>query len=256
MKEFVAFTKKDWREMVRSYKLVIIIIIFLILGFLNPIAATILPRIMGSVLPQDMIISIPEATVFDSWQQFYSNVPQMGIIVYVILLGGILEQEVSKGTLTIMLTKGLKRSTVIISKFMTAAIIWTICYSLSFLVTYLYNLVIFESADVSNLAFSILQGWLFGLLIPAALLFGGSLFKFNNSGMLVAGTLYLVMIPLNHISPAYKFNPMQLIAATKNIQLMHGTITPQYFYVQICMSIILTIAMLIGCIVSFNKKQL
>ena len=46
MKSFIAFSKKEFIEYLRTYKLFISIMIFLILGFLNPISAKYLPEIV------------------------------------------------------------------------------------------------------------------------------------------------------------------------------------------------------------------
>ena len=52
MKSFIAFSKKEFIEYLRTYKLFISIMIFLILGFLNPISAKYLPEIVSLVMPE------------------------------------------------------------------------------------------------------------------------------------------------------------------------------------------------------------
>lgn len=55
MKSFIAFSKKEFIEYLRTYKLFISIMIFLILGFLNPISAKYLPEIVSLVMPEGVM---------------------------------------------------------------------------------------------------------------------------------------------------------------------------------------------------------
>ena len=56
MKGFTAFMKKELLEAVRSYKLVILLIVFAALGFMNPVSARYLPELVAGFLPEGMHI--------------------------------------------------------------------------------------------------------------------------------------------------------------------------------------------------------
>ena len=103
------------------------------------------------VLEEGIKISLPEATIFDSWAQFFKNTTQMGLIVLVIIFSGLISNELSKGTLINMLTKGLSRKTVVLSKFTSSTLVWTLAYFLSALVTFLYSMLFWEDTQVENL---------------------------------------------------------------------------------------------------------
>ena len=70
---------------------------------------------------------------------FFSNISQMGVLTLVIVFAGVMANEFNKGTLINILTKGMKRSTVILSKFTVSSIIWAMSYLLSFAVAYAYT---------------------------------------------------------------------------------------------------------------------
>lgn len=59
MKGFTAFMKKELLEAVRSYKLVILLIVFAALGFMNPVSARYLPELVAGFLPEGMHMEIP-----------------------------------------------------------------------------------------------------------------------------------------------------------------------------------------------------
>ena len=105
MRAYIAFTKKEIYELAKTYKLLLLVVVFLIFGFMNPVVAKLTPDIMKSLMEDGINISMPEATIFDSWAQFFKNVSQMGLIVLVIMFSGLISNELSKGTLVNMLTK-------------------------------------------------------------------------------------------------------------------------------------------------------
>ena len=139
MKAYIAFTKKEWMESIRTYRFFILLAVFFILGIMNPITAKITPDILANFAMEGMTITIAEPTAMDSWLQFYKNVPQMGMIVIVIMFSGLMTGECGKGTFVNMVTKGLKRSTIILSKFTMSVCLWTISLALCFTVSAYYT---------------------------------------------------------------------------------------------------------------------
>ena len=115
-------------------------------------------------------ISLPEPTIFDSWTQFFKNTTQMGLIILVIIFSGLISNELSKGTLINMLTKGLSRKTVVLSKFTSSTLVWTFTYFLSALVTFLYSMLFWEDTQVENLLFSLSLVWVFGIFLISAII--------------------------------------------------------------------------------------
>ena len=136
MKAFWAFTKKELTEYYRTAKIMILMVVFLLFGMMNPVLAKFTPEIIKAA---GLDLNLPDPTAMDSWAQFFKNVGQMGLIIVVIVFSGIMANEFSKGTLINILTKGLKRKTVILSKFTVASCLWALSYLLCFVVTYFYT---------------------------------------------------------------------------------------------------------------------
>src|SRR5690554_2518719 len=126
MRHYIAFLKKEMLESIRTYKLFIMVIVFSLFGVMNPLAAKLTPYLIETLIPEGNMINIPEPTALDSWAQFFKNINQMGLIVTLLIFSGILVNELSKGTLINMLTKGLSRKAVILSKYSSMVIIWTL----------------------------------------------------------------------------------------------------------------------------------
>ena len=121
MKSLYAFVKKESLELIRSGKLVLLVIISCLFGIMNPFIAKITPWLMEMMSDQlaesGMSITTIKVDAITSWTQFYKNVPLL-LIIFVIIMSGILTNEYQKGTLINILTKGLERWKVIIAKAM------------------------------------------------------------------------------------------------------------------------------------------
>ncbi len=254
MKSYFAFTKKEFMENMRTYKLFVMGIVFLLFGIMNPVTAKITPDLLKSLLPEGMNINIGEPTALDSWAQFFKNVPQMGLIVLVIVFSGIMANEISRGTLINMLTKGLSRSVVIFSKFTMSAVIWTLSYALCFAVTYFYTAYFWSVDNVSNIFFAVFCLWLYGILLLAIVIFGGVLFKSNYASLLFTAGIVVVMMLINIAPVIKKYNPITL--SSDNLALLTGNMVPADFTVGIIITCASIVALLVSAIFIFNKKQL
>ena len=131
MTSFLALIKKEAIEQIRTRKLIILAFVFLIFGIMNPIIAKMTPWLLDvlsdSLAESGMIIEQATVTSLDAWVQFYKNIP-MCLIVFVLLESGILTSEIKSSAIVLSLTKGLRRSKVILSKSIILASLWTVCY--------------------------------------------------------------------------------------------------------------------------------
>ena len=63
MKAYFAFTQKELLESLRTYKLLIMIIVFMFFGMLGPLTAKLTPQILESLMPAGMQVTMGEPTV-------------------------------------------------------------------------------------------------------------------------------------------------------------------------------------------------
>ncbi|MBK8434017.1 MAG: hypothetical protein IPL28_23205 [Chloroflexi bacterium] len=80
---------------------------------------------MASMAIEGVSITVPEPTAVDAYSQLFKNLTQMGMIVLLLVFGGMLSNEIARGTLLNMLTKGLSRHAVILAKYTVALLLWT-----------------------------------------------------------------------------------------------------------------------------------
>lgn len=254
MRGLLAFTKKEWMEGIRTYKCLIILIVFLAFGFMNPIFAKYAPELMSSMMPEGMHMELPIPTVLDSWTQFFKNISQMGLIIFMLMFSGVLSNEFQKGTLINMVTKGLSRKTILLSKIMYLIGIWTLCFGSCFLVTLGYGLMFWSEWKLAFLAFSLFCMWLFGVMLCCMLLLGSLLTRTSAGGLLLAGGSVVCFMLVQIVPNSSAYNPISLIS--ENMAIIQGTIAMKEIYPAIGICLIIIIITYGLSVVVFQRKQL
>ena len=255
MRAFFAFLKKELLESWRTYKLIVMAATFIFLGILSPLTALIFPDLLSRMMETSGIViaEIPEATAFDSWMQFFGNIAQLGMIILIIVFSGIMANEFSKGTLVNVLTKGMKRHTVIAAKFSAAMMIWTVCYLLSFAVAYGYTSFLWEDNVMQHAFLAFAGPWSFGVMMIALLFLGGIWFKTFFGSLLFGGGSVIVMLLLGIIPQAERYNPISIAGGT--VMLLNGTSVPADVLPALIVCIAATVTLMVGSVLLFKKKQ-
>ncbi|MDO4544646.1 MAG: ABC transporter permease subunit [Bacillota bacterium] len=254
MTGYLAFLKKEVLESVRSYRLVLLLVVFLILGIMNPLTAKLLPVLMENFMPDGMTLEMSEPVAMDSWMQFYKNVPQMGLAVVLILFSGILSREYAKSTLIILLTRGLSRASVILSKFTTAVLLWTVSFLLCFAASWAYTAYYWSDGGVENILFAAFCLWVFGLLLISLLMLGGAMLKSTYGNLLFAAGFIAVLFLVNMFPKAQEYSPLAL--ASDNLQLLTGELTPADMIPALAIAATLLVLFLTGALLIFRKRTL
>lgn len=253
MSGYIAFLKKELIEDIRNYRLLLMLGMFFIFGVMGPLSAKFMPELIKTFSTNMQIIP-EEPSALESWTQFYKNVSSLGLSLTLIIFSNCLSNEYTKGTLTIMLTKGLSRPAVILSKFSATVVIMTVSYWMCFGVTYGYTAYLWPGEELPHLLFAAFALWLSSVLYLCILMFGCVLFQqaFASILFLLVITLIISLLGMTDLLSAY--SPSFLSA--KNIDLISGTVTISEFVIPIIISLIMSGVLLLLSITTFNKKQL
>ncbi len=254
MKAYLAFVKKEMMESVRTYRLLILLAVFLLFGVMSPLAAKLMPEILKGLALEGIQISLGEPSALDAWAQFFKNVTQMGLIVVTILFSGMLPNEFSRGTLIILLTKGLPRKTVVLAKFTVAALAYTLGYLVCFGVCFGYTMYFWGGDDVRHLLFSVFCLWLFGVLPLASLSLGGALSGSVSGSLLFAGAVTALLFLADLVPALRAYNPLRL--ASDNMALLTGVTKPGDLVRALPVCCALSAGFVAGAAALFDRKQL
>lgn len=252
MNGYVAFLKKELTENIKNYRFLILFAVFLIFGLISAFLARFMPEILSAVAADMQMGAAPVA--LDAWEQFYKNTSGVGFSAFIILFGSCMSGEYSRGTLVLLVTKGLPRSAVIFAKYTAAAILMTACYWTGFLATYCYTACLWPGTMLSHVFTAAFYLWLIGFLYLSILLPGCVIFRQTFTSILFTGGIAAIISLLGMVEPLAKFNPFLL--TSKNVELISGAVSVSEFFMPAIISIAITIIGLWSAVMLFDRKQL
>ena len=253
MRGYLAFTKKELIENIRNYRLFLMLGLFLFFGISSPLLAKFTPLLIES-LDMNMQITMGEPTALDSWAQFYKNISSLGFSLMIILFSSCLSGEYAKGTLTIMLTKGLSRQAVILSKFTASAAIMTLSFWASFGAGYLYTAVLWPGERLEHVLLAAAVMWIAALMYLCILMVGCVMFRQAFTAILFLLVFTVALSLLGMTSQFEAVSPVFLIS--KNVDLLNGAVNAGQFVLPGTAAIGLSGALMAASVILFHKKQL
>lgn len=187
-------------------------------------------------------------------ETIFKNISGVGFSAVIILYGTCLSGEYSKGTLVLMVTKGLPRKDVILAKYTVAAVLMTISFWGSYALTYGYTALLWPDTRLSNVALAACALWIVGFLYLSILMVGCVLFRQTFTSILFTGGMAAVISLLGITEPLARFSPFHL--TIKNIDLISGIAAPSDFIMPVLTSVVMSISGLLLAIKLFNSKAL
>ena len=256
MRQLTAFIQKEFTEVTRNSKLLICAIIFILLGIMNPAIAKITPWLVeqfsNATSGAGMLIQTMEISALTSWEQFFKNMP-MGIVFFVLMFSGIVAAELQKGTLINIVTKGMPRWKIMVSKLILLLVLWTGMYFASYIITYVYNDFYWDNDTVNNIFFSVFCLYLFGVWLISLIILMSALA--DNSAAVSIGVcgVFLLSYLLGIIPAIQDYLPTKLKGSSS---LIYELAKPADFTGAIVVVAIWSLADIIMGIFIFNKKNL
>lgn len=254
MRIFLSLLKKEAIEGARTKKMISTFILFLLIGLISPLTAKLTPMILQSIATGNIDINVAPPSEIDSWTQFFKNISQIGMFGLAIILSTQMANEFQKGTLINLLSKGLPRYQVVLSKIFYNFILWFIAYFCSFILTYFYTKYFFRiSFPIRNILMAALLPFIFGLFLISLEILAGVI-SGNVIGTLILTTAGIVIqLILSIRDEIVKYMPIALIG--KPVNLIKGIGYDDY-YVPIITGSILLILCIVISIAVINKKQI
>ncbi len=256
MKSLLAFMKKEYLEAARTGKLMILILLFVLFGIMNPAIAKLTPWMMemfaNTMTESGLIVTNVPVNAMTSWAQFFKNIP-IALIAFVLIFSDIFTKEYKSGTLLLVLTKGLSRYKVVLAKTVLLLSFWTVGYGICFAITYGYNAYFWDNGIANNLFFSVAIWWLFGVWAICLVVLFSSLLQSNTGVSLCTGGSVLLAYLFSIIPKVKAYSPTILMNANS---LLIGADGTKAYIKAIVMAASLCIVCVAVSIPIINKKQL
>ena len=251
-----AYIKKEWMELTRTGRLLILSIIFFLFGILNPAMAKLTPWLYDmmkeSFAEQGISFGTVKITAITCWEQYFKNI-LMAIIAMLLLSCNGFTGEYQKGTLIQVVTKGLSRRKIYFSKLFTGFATWTAMFVLYSGVTFGYAKYFWTDDEVPHLLPAMLFLWLLGMLLMSLTVMFGAIASNSGQVLLGTGAVFFITFLLGYIPKLSDYMPMKL---SEGLALCKGTaLVSDFTGAAILSSIIIVICVIIGMAV-FDKKKL
>ena len=256
MRSFIAFVKKEFLEQIRLGKIMLLMILFVLFGIMNPALAKLTPwlfEMMSDTLAQSgMIVTEIEVSAMDSWVQFFKNAP-MGLLIFVLVESSVFTQEYQSGTLVLAVTKGIARYKVVLAKTFVLVSLWTVCYWGYFGITFGYNAYFWDNAVAQNLGFSVVCWWLLGLWVIALLVLFSTIAKTNSGVLGGAGAAFGISYVLGLFPKIEKYTPTLLVDGNS---LIYGIEESKFYFTATLVTGVSSLLCIVGSVLFMNRREI
>lgn len=251
----ITLLKKEFTEIYRSKKFIILAGILLFMAVSSAIFAKLLPEILKNTqMPAGFVIQIPEPTWKDAIDQFIKNISQIVLIVVVLVFAGSIADEKSKKTLEIVLTKPISRTQLILAKFVSSSIVLIGSFVATSAIFYFYSSYLFEGMNLASFSYLALFTLIFMLLVLSITIFTSTI---SGSQIVAAGLSFFIevilMAVLPYIHAINKYLPTYILSSYKSI-FESGKVSE--FLPSVCVSLVLIMVFVISSIMIFKNQEI
>lgn len=255
-KALITFTKKEFTDVIRSNKLLVIIILFVVFGIMNPAIAKLTPALIGamsdSLEGQGFVVDSVEVDALSSWMQFYKNIP-MALIAFVLMFAGIMAVEYSRGTLILSVSRGTPKGAILGAKMISLVSIWTVGYWMCYFITYYYNEFYWDNSIAHHLGFAAFLYWLFGMSVILVMILSAVISNSSSETMIITGAYAAIQLVLQMIPDVSDYLPITL---TDGYSLNSGLASPEDYTLAVIVTVMVSYASIILAHLAMEKKQL
>lgn len=252
---FGAFLRKELREALRSKRLLVVSVVFLLFGIISPVTAKYTPELLKLIGTGQagVTITFPTPTVADAIAQYLKNVAGTGILVALLLPMGMVAREKERGTAAFALTKPLSREAFLAAKLVALLAMLAAGVILAAIAAYFYTALLFKPiAPGGFIACTLLI--LLSLLVYGLLTFLGSVVANSQLPAVGIGLAAWAVISLISVIPsAAKFTPAGLLEPASALAL--GT-TPAHLGTSLVSNIVLAAVVVALAWLSFRRQEL
>jgi len=236
MNLFVAF-RKEWLELIRSYRLMVVAIVLVFFGLTSPLLAKFTPELITLIPTGGISIQMPPPTVMDAIGQYIKNMAQFGIILALLLSMGAVAQEKDKGTAAMMLVKPLPRGAFLGAKFLGLATMFAIALAAAAIACYYYTMLLFEAMNILHWLVLNVLIFIYVLVFVALTLFCSTITRSQAAAGGTALGLMVILGLVGAIPGLGKYLPGELI--TWGTREMYGDTTTSWIAFGISIGLIL-----------------
>lgn len=245
MQQFNALLLKEWRESWRSFKLLWIPLVFLLLGVSDPLMNYFMEDILNAVgnMPEGFMMTMPELQPADLLAASTGQFQSIGIIVLIAAYIGAFSRERQNGTATLLYVRPISFSSLFLSKWLVASVVAIVSAVAGYAGNMYYTALLYGTVEWSKF-FAMLATYSMWLLLVMAVTVAMSA-AFQTS---IAATIAIILVPIGLfidliIGTFWKYTPWKL--ANYGVALLTDSVLMKNYWTTFGIVGLLTIAMLL-----------
>ncbi|MGX7417894.1 ABC transporter permease [Carnobacterium gallinarum] len=255
MSNLIVLVRKEWKQSLRDYKLLWLPIVFIILGITQPLMIQFLPEILKSMgNAEGLQIDVVKQSGASILSSTYGQFDQIGMIILVVSMMGVVYVEKANGMLDFILTRPVSATTYIWSKYLGQFSIVILALGLGYLGSIYYTLLYYSTIPVKTMvvSFSLYLLWIvlvFSIIVCFSTLLNG------QGGIAVCSLVVSqgLKIISSFDSMINKFNPAMLSNQAVNV-LLSGKVADDLFW-QVGVLCIFLLGVLVGTTWFIGNKK-
>lgn len=253
MSPFRAFLGKEFREIVKTWRIWVLPGIVLFLAVTGPVIARFTPQLVQAVAPDTgLAIQIPDPTFRDAYLQWTKNLIQLVTFAIILIFAGAVSAERRSGTAVLVLTKPLSRTAFIVAKYVAQGLLLVTTVVVGAATTWALTLAVFGEALLVPLVQATGVWLVWGLLVLGIMIFLSSLVG-SQAGAAGLGLGVFVLFSIGSIwTPVGRYSPAGLLGAPTDVLL--GRAGPLLW--PVVTGLVLTGISVAAAVVAFSRKEL
>jgi|GEM_PF-3012382 len=216
MRNLSILMKKDFIELIRTKKVLILSLVFLLFAMSSPLLAFYMPQIIASVGGELQGLQLPDPSITDSYTQFASNISQLCAYVLLVLYAGQIVTERKKGQLTTLMNNGVTKAQFVLSKVFSQILLLTGIYLLSIVFLEFYNFVLFDDFLVKHTLQTYFALYIYLIFVIALVNFFSSLAK-SNVMSISFSFITVILLSIFDLFSFGRFMPNYLISLSVKV---------------------------------------
>ncbi|OGO36880.1 MAG: hypothetical protein A2147_11600 [Chloroflexi bacterium RBG_16_57_8] len=168
--------KKEIKEQLRTYRLVVVGGVFLLFGITTPLMLKYLPEII-KLAGENIPVDIPPPAAVDSLVEYAGTIGQIGVLVAVLVGMGSVANELQRSTAVMTLSKPVTRSAFVTAKLVAMSLTFIISMALASAFCFAYTVWLIGGANAAQfVGLNLLLGLFLVFCLAVTVLFS-SLFR-------------------------------------------------------------------------------
>jgi ABC-2 type transport system permease protein len=254
LRGFGAFTRKEFLETRKTWRLWVVPGVLVFLGLTTPIMAAVTPAILKMTAERQpgVVIRYPTPTSIDAYAQFMGNLIQLALLVVIITGAAAVAGERRSGTAILVLTKPLSRTSFVWSKAIANLVVLVVATALGTALCVGVTLALFDGSHIVALLESVAV-WLALATMFVCLMVWLSAALDRQAAAAGAGiAVYVVLFTLTGFPMLRDWTPAGIFTA--NDALLKGK--DAALAQPVVVTLVLAVAFLLLAAWSFRRKEL